>query len=164
VYLREEYLPEHNERFAREAAKKEDYHRRAPRAAKLDRIFRLENERTMGNDGVVRYRGHFYQLQGASREYARAQSKVLVCESRQGRMGIEYRGGEMRFQEIAAPVQPVVRKAPSSELQRRAVAASVRRKAAANHPWKQAAREGAERKTQKQAAARGSLAWSCASP
>jgi len=35
-------------------------------ATELDRIFRLENERTMGNDGVVRYRGRFYQLQGAA--------------------------------------------------------------------------------------------------
>ncbi|MGH9741589.1 MAG: ISNCY family transposase [Candidatus Acidiferrum sp.] len=164
VYMREDYLPEHNERFAREAAKKEDYHRQAPRGAELDRIFRLESERTMGNDGVVRYQGHFYQVQGPSRGSAPAQSKVLVCESRHGRIGIEYRGREMRFQEIAAPAQPVVRKAPSSEQQRRAVAASVRRTAAAHHPWKQAAREGAERKERKQAAARASLAWSCATP
>ena len=47
VYLEREYLPEHNRRFARAAAKAEDYHRRAPRAAELDRIFRLENERTI---------------------------------------------------------------------------------------------------------------------
>jgi len=43
VYLEREYLPEHNWRFARAAAKPEDYHRRAPRAAALDRIFRLES-------------------------------------------------------------------------------------------------------------------------
>ncbi|MGH9690951.1 MAG: hypothetical protein ACRD4C_07725 [Candidatus Acidiferrales bacterium] len=35
VYLRKEYLPEHNGRFARRAARPEDYHRRAPRAAEL---------------------------------------------------------------------------------------------------------------------------------
>jgi len=51
VYLEREYLPEHNGRFARAAAKTEDYHRRAPRAAELDRIFCLENERTISNDG-----------------------------------------------------------------------------------------------------------------
>src|SRR5205085_3507566 len=33
VYLRSEYLTEHNRRFARAAARKEDYHRRTPRAA-----------------------------------------------------------------------------------------------------------------------------------
>src|SRR5216683_3284929 len=47
VYLEREYLPEHNRRFARTAAKPEDYHRGAPRAAGLDRIFRLESERTI---------------------------------------------------------------------------------------------------------------------
>src|SRR6267378_7320096 len=36
VYLEREYLPEHNQRFARAAAKTEDYHRGAPRAAELD--------------------------------------------------------------------------------------------------------------------------------
>src|SRR6202163_2737277 len=41
VYLETEYLVEHNRRFARAAAKAEDYHQRAPRAAELDRIFCL---------------------------------------------------------------------------------------------------------------------------
>jgi hypothetical protein len=35
VYLQREYLPEHNQHFARAAARPEDYHRRAPRAAEL---------------------------------------------------------------------------------------------------------------------------------
>ena len=48
VYLRKDYLPEHNWRFARAAARPEDYHRRAPRSAELDRIFRLESERVVG--------------------------------------------------------------------------------------------------------------------
>lgn len=73
-------------------------------------------------------------------------------------------GREMRFQEIAAAVQPSLVEAKSSELQRKAIAASVRRKAAANHPWKQAAREGAERKARKQAAGRVSLAGACTAP
>ena len=41
VYLEKEYLPEHNLSVGRVAAKSEDYHRRAPRAAELDRIFLL---------------------------------------------------------------------------------------------------------------------------
>src|ERR1700723_1557168 len=38
VYLENEYLPEHNQRFARAPVRPEDYHRRAPRVAQLDRI------------------------------------------------------------------------------------------------------------------------------
>ena len=62
VYLQREYLPEHNQRFARAAARPEDYHRHAPRATELDRIFRLESERTVSDDWVVRYDNRFFQL------------------------------------------------------------------------------------------------------
>lgn len=143
VYLREEYLPEHNERFARVASEPEDYHRRAPRAAELDRIFRLEHERTIGNDGVVRYRGRFYQLQEGR---APAQAKVLVYEGRYGAIAIEYRGRELRFVQIAAPARPVMQPVKRSEQQRRAMRAVVRRTPAASHPWRQAAQEAAARK------------------
>src|SRR6202163_1085746 len=40
-YLEKEYLPEHNRRFARPAAKPEDYHGRKPTARELREIFRL---------------------------------------------------------------------------------------------------------------------------
>jgi len=45
AYLEAEYLPEHNRRFAREAARPEDYHVRGPSAARLREVFRLETER-----------------------------------------------------------------------------------------------------------------------
>src|SRR6266480_1795837 len=77
AFLEKEYLPEHNRRFARRAARPEDYHRRAPRAAELDRILRLETERTVSEDWVVRYDNRFFQLQPQSRHYAPAQSKVM---------------------------------------------------------------------------------------
>lgn len=168
VYLEQEYLPEHNQRFRRAAARPEDYHRRAPRAAELDRIFRLESERTIGNDGVVRYRGNFYQLQGGGLGGAPLTAKVRLCEGRHGRITIEYRGREQRFAPIAAPAPPRKLKATRSPQQRQAMAASIRRKAAAQHPWKQAAREGALRKALKLAAAATAaqplLARSCAPP
>src|ERR1700758_3217064 len=72
VFLENEYLPEHNRRFARPPARPEDYHRRAPRVAELDRIFRLESPRTIYNDWVVRYDNRFFQLQRQSRNYAPA--------------------------------------------------------------------------------------------
>jgi transposase len=166
VYLREEYLPEHNARFARAAVRAEDYHRRAPRAAELDRIFRLQTERTVGNDGVVRYRGRFYQLPGCGQGPAPALSKVWVYEGRQGQITIEYRGRELALAEIAAPAPPARHDVKSSELQRRAKLASVHRKAAARHPWKEAMRRAAKQKALKLAAATRppSLARPSASP
>ena len=106
VYLRNEYLPEHNRRFARAAVRTEDYHRRAPRAAELDKIFRLETERTVSEDWVVRYGNRYFQIEGRSRNYAPARSKVLVCERGGGSLSIEHGRRGLPFREIPAPAKP----------------------------------------------------------
>jgi len=169
VYLERDYLPEHNRRFARVAAKAEDYHRRAPRAAELDRIFRLEHERTMSHDGVVRYQNRWLQLEGPSRPSGPTAGKVLVCEGRHGSLAIEYRGRSLRWQEIPAPAKPSGAEArPAVERASAPKPAVAKRKwvPAANHPWREAARRGAQQRAAKEAAvaARASLAWPRASP
>jgi hypothetical protein len=170
VFLRNEYLPEHNRRFARVAAKPEDYHRGAPRRAELERIFRLESERTVSDDWVVRYDNRFFQLEPQGRDYAPARGKVLVCEGRYGKIGIEYRGHALRWREIAAPAQLQDLDAPVRNGRSR-VPISVKQrkwKPPANHPWRQAARRAAERKARKALGRAGfeapSLALPSASP
>ena len=140
LYLQREYLPEHNLRFARVAAKAEDYHRRAPRGAELDRIFRLESERTVSEDWVVRYDNRFFQLEPQSHHYAPSQSKVLVCEERHGHLAIEYRGRALRWQEIAAPRRPAMSEAKA--VVPRVTVAYAKRKwvPPANHPWREPGR------------------------
>jgi len=164
VYLQREYLAEHNQRFARTAARPEDYHRRAPRAAELDRIFRLESERTISEDWVVRYDNRFFQLQPESRHYAPAQGKVLVCEGRHGKVAIEYRGRALRWQEIAAPSKPTAAVQRASE----ALSPVARRKwvPPANHPWREAARRAVEKRERNGSAVPRppSLVRPCASP
>ena len=142
VYLEREYLPEHNRRFARAAARPEDYHRRAPRAAELDRIFQLESERVVSEDWVVRYANRYFQL-GPRNLHAPVQSKVLVCEGRHGGIRIEYRGRAVSWKEIAAPAKPQ----PTTAVTRVAVAIAKRtRVPAADHPWREAARRAAQQK------------------
>jgi hypothetical protein len=53
--------------------------------------FRLESERTIRTDLVVRYDDRFFQLQQPGRDNALAQAKVLVCEQ-EGMLAIEHRG------------------------------------------------------------------------
>jgi hypothetical protein len=169
VYLGRDYLPEHNRRFARAAAKPEDYHRRAPRAAELDRIFRLESERTISDDWVVRYDNRFFQLEPQSRHYAPAQGKVLVCEGRHGSMAIEYRGCALPWQEIPAPAKPSVPEAKAA-VERATEPSPPRAKRKwvppTNHPWREAARRGVQQRERKLAAdaARPLLAWPSATP
>ena len=107
VYLEQEYLPEHNQRFTCAAGAAENYHRRAPSAAELRKVFRLESERSISNDWVVRYDNRFFQLQARSRNYAPAQGKVVVCEWQDGTIEIEYRGGKLSWQDlVGAPLRP----------------------------------------------------------
>jgi hypothetical protein len=153
VYLARDYLPEHNRRFTRAAAKPEDFHRRAPCARELDKIFRLESARTISDDWVVRYDNRWFQLEGQGRYYAPAQGKVLVCERRHGSITIEYRGRALRWQEISAPLRPAVPEA--SPVVKRASESCAKRKwvPPANHPWREATRRLMEKR-----ASQGALA------
>ncbi len=163
AYLEAEYLAEHNRRFARAAARREDYHRRAPRAAELDRVFRLESERAVSEDWVVRYENRFFQLARQRCHYAPAKGKVVVCEGRDGSLAIEYRGQALSWEEIVAPAQPrVPEKRPAIAV------AQARRKwvPPADHPWRGAAHREAERRRVVGCAVapRASLALPFASP
>src|SRR6202521_2025992 len=100
-YLRREYLAEHNARFRQAPAEIEDYHRRAPSVEELRQVFRLESERIISNDWVVRYDNRMFQVQAQSRKWAPAQGKVVLCEWQDGTVEIEYRGQKLPWKEIA---------------------------------------------------------------
>lgn len=118
-FLETGYLPEHNRRFVVAAAAPEDYHREPPRKGVLDEVFRLEAERTIGQDWVVRHDNRLFQVNRES-AYAPARAKVVVCEWEDARLEIRYRGKRLRFEEIRerpAPAktacQPVARRRPA---------------------------------------------------
>ena len=48
-----------------------------PKAHKLREIFRLETERTLSNDWVVRHENRFYQVEAKSRNHAPEKPVVL---------------------------------------------------------------------------------------
>jgi transposase len=100
VFLETEYLPEHNRRFARQAGSPEDFHTPVPDDLSLDAVFRLEEMRVIGNDWVVRYHNRFLQVERES-AHAPARSQVRVCEARDGRLGVEYRGRAVKWRELA---------------------------------------------------------------
>jgi hypothetical protein len=130
-YLEKEYLPEHNRRFARAAANPEDYHGRTPTARELRQIFRLETERTISNDWVIRHNGRNLQLQPGQRRYGPTQSKALVCEWEDGAMQVYYRGERVAFTELKEPIRKTARPIPP------AARPMVVRKAKQDHPWRQ---------------------------
>lgn len=124
-------MPQHNRRFAQIPAQPEDYHRRKLSRRELREIFRLETERTISNDWVIRHEGRWLQLHPGSRRYGPTQSKALVCEYEDGSVEVYYRGERIRFHEIAEPVRAV------AEPRWTAVAIrAVGRKAKPDHPWR----------------------------
>ena len=131
-YLRDQYLAEHNERFTREAAEAADYHQRAPGKKELDRIFRLEHERTISNDWVIRHDGRWYQLQRQSQNYAPVKARITIYEAEDGKLEMEYRGRKLSYSEIAGPRVRNAAKATDSAMQRR-----YPHTPPAEHPWRQ---------------------------
>lgn len=131
-YLEKEYLPEHNQRFAHAAASPQDYHRQKPSPAELQEVFRLETERVIGNDWVVRYQNRFLQVQRHGRHYAPAHGKVAVCEWQDGRLEIRYRGLKLAWEEIDARPQPAqAQRPPKTAKPYRGTPPTTK------HPWKQ---------------------------
>ena len=131
AYLEKEYLPEHNRRFAYPAASPEDYHGRKPRAHELREIFRLETERAISNDWVIRHHGRSLQLQPRQRRYGPTRSKALVCEWEDRTMQVYYRGERIAFTELKEPIRKTTRPMPAP------VRPIVGRKAKPDHPWRQ---------------------------
>jgi hypothetical protein len=101
TFLETEYWAEHNHRFARPPASRDDFHVTVPRGVRLDMVFRLVEERTVSNDWVVRYDNRYFQIE---RQTPRppARSTVQVYEAVDGQIEIRYRDRVMRWQEIAA--------------------------------------------------------------
>jgi transposase len=104
-YLEQQYIAEHNRRYARAAAAAADYHRQRPTARQLDEVFWLEEERVVSDDWVVRYKKRLLQLQPETRHWAPAKSRVVVRENEAGAIAIHYRGRLLPFREIQASAE-----------------------------------------------------------
>ena len=158
-YLEQEYCDDHNQRFAIDAASEADYHLPVPGARRLGEIFRLETERVLANDWVVRHENRLYQVERQSHRHAPAKSTVLVCEWEDGTVEIEYRGQKLQSHEIEErPGKP-------------AVVASKRRKPSTppaanmpNHPWRRRYQDMHPRPATGAASGLFSGASTCASP
>lgn len=141
AFLATEYWAEHNRRFAHAAASTEDFHTRAPSATVLARLFRLETERTVGNDWVVRYHNRCLQLERQS-HHPPARSRVQILEAESGAIEIRYRGRAMRWTDVRpgaiarpAPVLPPPTVAPAPTNRR------LRPNVSSDHPWHHGASE-----------------------
>lgn len=107
-------------------------HSEAPGAAELDRIFRLESERTVSDDWVVRCENHFFNCSGTVASSHQRRARCWAARA-------EYRGRAVSWQEIAPPAKPRV--LPGSSRKAAGVGKSVPRKRKwippSYHPWRE---------------------------
>jgi transposase len=129
------YLAEHNGRFARPPASSEDFHRRRPPTRLLDRVFVIQETRTLSNDWVVRYQNRLRQLARVSSRMP-ARSTVQVCEARDGAITIRYRDRALAWQELR-PGATATSPAPVSASRPAVVVARRSPYAGPDHPWRQ---------------------------
>ena len=134
-FLETEYWADHNARFAQAPASPDDFHVARPRGLRLDAVFRLQADRVVSNDWVVRYGNRLLQLERQS-GHAPARSTVVVWESVDGAVEIRYRDRVMRWTEISAVAVARGAVVPAATAVPPPAAARRRWRPDGEHPWR----------------------------
>lgn len=98
-------LPAHNRKFAVAAKDASDAHRDLGPKHDLASILSLREERTVGNDYVVRYKNRFWQLAKPALPGLRG-GKVQVEERLDGTMAILFKGRMLKYGEVPGRACP----------------------------------------------------------
>ena len=97
-YLREVYIPDHNQRYAVEPAEPVDVHKPLLRSQDLDAILSIQEDRQVHNDSIVRYDNRFFLL--APSHGLRPRTKVVVQERLDGTFRIVHDGRYLQFEQV----------------------------------------------------------------
>lgn len=81
-YLNEEYIQKFNQQFSVKPAKSEDVHR-SIKGFNIDKIFTIQEERVVQNDGIVQYKNMIFQIT-KNRIFVKSKTKILICEHLDG--------------------------------------------------------------------------------
>lgn len=112
-----------NGKFAIEPHDGEDWHRAAPAAAELARVFVTEETRTVQNDWTVRWGNRYFQISGPKERLPRPKAKVIVQHRLDGSLHLLYCDRELEFREIPpearlASRKPLTKAAPTKPRQK----------------------------------------------
>lgn len=123
--LLQEYLPEHNKRFAVKAQKPENLHGDIPQGLSLDKILCIRTERSLRNDFTIAHNKKLYQI-----EELVTGKKVLVEEKVNGTMLVTYQGVSLKFHEISVRPERQSKKMMRIPKRRKAHTPAI------DHPWR----------------------------
>jgi transposase-like protein len=134
------YLPEYNRMFAKEAARKADFHRPIANKRALDTILSIKTDRSLRNDFTIAHDKKLYQIESNIRA-----KKVTVEERTDGTMRIVHNGQQLKYYAIIA--RPLRQEKSTKKL--RPITAW---KPSDSHPWKSLSKAMVKARTELQAA------------
>jgi hypothetical protein len=126
-FLAETYLAGFNRKFNVAAASSADVHRAVPRD--LAEVLSWEEERVVQGDWTVACGGQWYQLDRQHEALSLVRRKVIVRTLRNGQVQLVYRGGKLKWRQLAARALRV--KAQTQKVR------GVGLPPSANHLWRQ---------------------------
>lgn len=94
-FLKEEFIPKFNKKFAVKPKRASDLHKRNNHD--LEEVFSIKKERSVGNDFVVRYENNYYQLEEVQPITVLKRSTVTVETRISGEVRIKQRGEYLNF-------------------------------------------------------------------
>lgn len=105
-YLWEEYIPEHNTRYALAPADPVDVHRPLAPGLDLGAILSLQTSREVHNDFTVRYKNRFFQIEPGQPVRIYRKAHVLVRQRLDGSVELVFKGYPLRYHVIAGRLIP----------------------------------------------------------
>ena len=90
VYLQQEFIPQFNARFAKEAARPQKAYRPWSSGLKRQRVFCLKYSATVKNDNTVRHKGLIFDIPSHKSRYSFAKAKIELNQLLDGSWQIYY--------------------------------------------------------------------------
>lgn len=116
----------------------QDLHRPVGAGISLEQVLCVVQERVVGNDWCVRWRGRWLQIDARHASLNLPRRRVTVRELASSRLLLDHQGETLTFTELAARPEPIKAHRP--------IVNNRRRKPAAAHPWKIKAAEQVEKR------------------
>jgi len=134
VFLDKAFSPQFNHKFGVLPQKKANFHKKLTKIEQknLEKVFSIQDQRTVNNDFTVRYKTRWFQLGQSQPALVLRKDRVLIEERIDGSIFISLRDKYLNFQEL--PKRP-------QKLEKMKVTALTRSKPRwkppLNHPWRQ---------------------------
>ncbi|UMX47715.1 MAG: ISNCY family transposase [Candidatus Nealsonbacteria bacterium DGGOD1a] len=131
-FLKEEFIPDFNQRFSVIPKKKNDLHRQLPdfQSSNLDAIFSVQSQRRVQNDFTIRFKNQWIQIAKEQIATVRRKDEILMEERLDGSLAIRLRDKYLNFKIL--PAKPLKAK----ELIAAIPAKRIISKPPADHPWR----------------------------